>query len=373
MVRLFDTGRGSSERTSLSRKDRPAGRSRSMEIEKLAHAHSAGKRLIVFAPNWLGDAVMALPAIDDVRRQAPGASIAVAARPAIAPLFALLPGVDEILVVDRRGAGWREGVRRLREASFGVALLLPNSLQSALTAWRAGIPERWGYRLQGRGWLLTRPVSAPAAGVHQALYYQRLTEALGFAPGPLKPRLEAPVEARRAGGDLLASAGWNGRSPLVALAPGAAYGSAKRWPPRSFAALAIGLDEDDVATVLIGGAADASAGLEVIAALGERARVLNLIGRTDLPTLAGVLAQCRALVSNDSGAMHFGAALGVPLVAIFGPTNERETRPLGTREPVVLSHHVWCRPCMLRECPLTHRCMRGVSVEVVLAATRRAS
>jgi lipopolysaccharide heptosyltransferase II len=351
-----------------------------METENLAHAQSASKRVIVFAPNWLGDAVMALPAIDDVRRHTPGASISVAARPSIAPLFALVPGIRGVVVVDRRGAGWLEGVRRLREGSFDAALLLPNSLQSALTAWRAGIPERWGYRAQGRAALLTRAVRAPVPRGHQALYYQRLTEALGFAPGPLEPHLDVPADARRAAADLLASAGWNRRSPLVALAPGAAYGGAKRWPAESFAALAMALAGDDVVSVLVGGAADAAAGADVMGtgrwreAPGRKTPIpLNLIGCTDLPMLAGVLAQCRALVSNDSGAMHFGAALGVPLVAIFGPTNERETRPIGRLEPVVLSHDVWCRPCMLRECPLTHRCMRGVTVETVLSATRRAS
>ena len=316
---------------------------------------------------------MALPAIEDVRRHAPGAGISVAARPSVAPLFTLVPGIRDVVVVDRPGAGWREGVRRLREGSFDAALLLPNSLQSALTAWRAGIPERWGYRAQGRAALLTRAVRPPAARGHQALYYQRLTEALGFAPGPIEPRLDAPADAWRAAADLLASAGWNGRSPLIALAPGAAYGGAKRWPAESFAALATALAGDEVTSVLVGGAADAAAGTDVIAALGHGRGVVDLIGRTDLPMLAGVLAQCRALVSNDSGAMHVGAALGVPLVSIFGPTDERETRPIGRLEPVVLRHDVWCRPCMLRECPLTHRCMRGVTVEAVLSATRRAS
>lgn len=352
-----------------------------METENLAHAQSASKRLIVFAPSWLGDAVMALPAIEDVRRHAPDASISVAARPSIAPLFALVPGIRDVVVVDRRGEGWRGGMRQLREGSFDAALLLPNSLHAALTAWRAGIPERWGYRTQGRAALLTRSVRPPAVRVHQALYYRRLTEALGFAPGPLEPRLDAPADARRAAADLLASAGWNGRSPLVALAPGAAYGGAKRWPAESFAALAAALAGDDVTSVLVGGVDDAAAGTEVMAtarllreAPGKNIPVpIDLIGRTDLPMLAGVLAQCRALVSNDSGAMHFGAALGVPLVAMFGPTNELETRPIGRLEPVVLSHDVWCRPCMLRECPLTHRCMRGVTVEAVLSATRRAS
>lgn len=341
-----------------------------METENLTHVQRASKQLIVFAPNWLGDAVMALPAVDDVRRGAAGASVAIAARPSIAPLFALAPGLPDVIVLDRRGPGWRDGVRRLHHRSFDAALLLPNSLQSAFTAWRAGIPERWGYRAQGRTALLTRAIPAPEDRVHQARHYQRLTEALGYAPGRLEPRLDAAPDLRRAGADLLASAGWDGR-PLVALAPGAAYGTAKRWPAASFAALAMALAGDGVASVLVGTTADAAAGAEVMAALERGTGVVNLIGRTDLPTLAGVLVGCRALVSNDSGAMHFGAALGVPLVAIFGPTRERETRPIGAVEPVILTHDVWCRPCMLRDCPLTHRCMRGVTVDAVLAAARR--
>lgn len=353
-----------------------------METETLTYASSTSKRLVVVAPNWLGDAVMALPAIADLRRGMPDASVAIAARPAIAPLFSLVPGVRDLVVLERRGANWADGLQPLRAGSFDTALLLPNSFQSALTAWRAGIPERWGYRAQGRAVLLTRSIARPAERVHQAAYYQRLTTALGFAPGPLQPRLEVSPEVRRAGADLLASAGWDRRAPLVALAPGAAQGGAKRWPAASFAAVGRALAGDRVASVLVGSVADAEAGAEVEMgtgiflpeAAGKNIPVpLNLIGRTDLLALAGVLAHCRALVSNDSGAMHFGAALGVPLVAIFGPTDERETRPIGAVDPVVLTHQVWCRPCMLRECPLTHGCMRGVSVDAVLAAVQRAS
>jgi heptosyltransferase-2 len=319
------------------------------------------KRLAVFAPNWLGDAVMALPAIADLVRT--GMRVEVAARPSIAPLFSLVPGIAGVLVLNNS----------LRDRSFEAALLLPNSFQSALTAWRAGIPERWGYRAQGRTPLLTRAIAKPAARVHQAQYYQRLTESLGFTPGAPEPHLDAPPEIRRAGVDLLVSAGWDGRSPLVALAPGAAQGTAKRWPAASYSSLARSLGRDGVTTVLVGSAADVDAGTEVEAGTSGINLVINVIGRTDLPALAGVLVACGALVSNDSGAMHFGAALGIPVIAIFGPTDERETRPIGAVEPTVLTHPVWCRPCMLRECPLTHRCMRGVTVEAVLAAVQRAS
>lgn len=324
------------------------------------------KRLVIFAPNWLGDAVMALPAIADVRRAASQAAIAVAARAAIAPLFQLVPGVDEVVVLAARG-----DADRLRPHAFDAALLLPNSFQAALTVWRAGIPERWGYRTDFRAPLLTHAV-APPAPVHQGAYYQHLVRALGVPNGPLEPRIDVDDDRRRAGAGMLASRGWDGRAPLVALAPGAAYGGAKRWPPDMFAALARDLAGDGVTPVLVGGAADRPTGAEFLGALGARTRCVDVIGHTDLPALAGVLANCRALVSNDSGAMHIGAAIGLPVTALFGPTSEHATRPLGSAGPVVLTNPVWCRPCMLRECPLTHRCMRGIPVEAALSAARRA-
>ena len=170
---------------------------------------------------------------------------------------------------------------------------------------------------------------------------------------------------------MLHSGGWDGRAPLVALAPGAAYGGAKRWPAPSFAALADRLASNGTRTVLIGRSEDVPVGREVASNLDAPRRPIDLIGQTDLPTLAGALVHCRALVTNDSGAMHFAAGLGVRIVAMFGPTNERATRPLAASAPEILTHEVWCRPCMLRECPLTHRCMRGIGVEEVLAAAMR--
>jgi heptosyltransferase-2 len=157
--------------------------------------------------------------------------------------------------------------------------------------------------------------------------------------------------------------------PLVAVAPGAAFGGAKRWPIGSFAGLIDELTNDGLRSVLIGAAADRAAATEVLMAAKASPAPLNLVGRTDLPTLGGVLAQCRSLVTNDSGAMHFAAALGLPVIAMFGPTRERETHPIGGQH-AVLTHPVWCRPCMLKECPLTHRCMTGIGVDAVLAATR---
>jgi heptosyltransferase-2 len=323
-------------------------------------------RLVILAPNWLGDAVMALPAIADVRRAWPRAEIVVAARPSIAPLFQIVTTVDGVADVEHL------------EGGFDTALLLPNSFRSALLAKRAGIPERWGYRTQWRAALLTRAIE-PTKGLHQAEYYQHLVHALGIPNGPIEPRIEVSQVLRGTGARVLVEAGWDGTAPVVALAPGAAYGGAKRWPPESFASLARTFASDGVQCVMIGTSADVSTAAEVAQAFQARElahsasherRLVSLVGKTDLPTLAGVLANCRALVTNDSGAMHLAAACGVAVTAVFGPTDERATRPLGDGHTII-THPVWCRPCMLRECPLDHRCMLGIAPADVTAAARR--
>ncbi len=355
-------------------------------------------RLLVVAPNWLGDAVMALPAIADVRRHLPETVIDVAARSSVAPLFALVQMINGVVTLEGRSNQpppwlWRSAeafakaealrakaedrpvqkrggaVEQLRRGQYEAALLLPNSFNAARIAWRAGIPERWGYRSDFRSPLLTRAVSA-ATRVHQAEYYRHLVRALGLGGDRLiEPRIELTDEHREGGAGLLTEQGWDPRTPLVAVAPGAAFGGAKRWPTQSFAALIDGFTKDGVRTVLIGASGDRAAATEVVMATTASPAPLNVVGRTDLATLGGVLVHCRALVTNDSGAMHFAAALGLSVVAMFGPTRDRETYPIGGRH-AVLTHPVWCRPCMLRECPLTHACMRGITVDAVLAAAK---
>ena len=314
---------------------------------------------------------MALPAIADVRRAWPDARLAVAARPSIGALFALVPGVDEVVALPAGGRSPRATGEALRGGRFDAAILLPNSFQMALAARNAEIPERWGYQASWRSRLLTRAVTRPE-GVHQAAFYQQLVRELGCTNGPMQPELRASEEMRVAGAARLRDAGWDGRAPVVAIAPGAAFGGAKRWPSRSFAEAALRLQASGAAIAIVGTAADRAAGDDVQAAM--KGGAFDLIGKTDLPTLAGVFASSRALVTNDSGAMHLAAALGVAVTAMFGPTRERETSPLaaaGGPAPAVLTHDVWCRPCMLRECPLAHGCMRGIPVDAVVEAARR--
>jgi len=319
-------------------------------------------RLLIVAPNWLGDAVMALPAIADVRRASPGWKISVSGPPAVASLFRLGPYVDEVI---EKNAG-------VGDRAFDTVLLLPNSFRSALDAARARIRERWGYRADGRAWLLTRAVRRPTTLTHQIDYYRGLVEALGFPNGDAEPRIDVPIETRSAGADALREAGWDGTTPLVCLAPGAAFGAAKRWPPEYFADLIRGFAEDGIRSVVVGSAADQSTAREIDRALGDdRAAAIDLVGRTDVATLAGALTHVRALVANDSGALHLAAAIGVPVTGVFGPTDERLTAPRSKAPRAVLTNQVWCRPCMLRECPLDHGCLRGITVEDVAAATRR--
>ena len=322
-------------------------------------------RLVALAPNWLGDAVMALPALADVAASEATASLDVAARASIAPLFAMMPGVAKTIVL----TGGAASVRALGDGGYDAAILLPNSFASARLARGAAIPERWGYRADFRSWLLTRGVARPER-MHQSEFYRHLVRDLGYTPAPVRALLRVDDAHRVAGRELLGREGWDGSADLVALAPGAAFGGAKRWPEASFSAVVDGLARDGVRSVIVGSAADAGAAREVLS-LTHDARTITLVGRTDLPMLAAVLSHCRALVTNDSGAMHFASALGVPVTAMFGPTREQETRPSGPAPSVVLTNPVWCRPCMLRECPLTKRCMTGIGAEDVLAATRR--
>jgi len=338
---------------------------------------AGAERVLVFSPNWLGDAVMALPAIADVKRHYADARLIVAARRAVADVFRLTADVDEILLLEW-GGQWRrrrslaEDIDHLRARDAAIALLLPNSFASAWLAKQAGVPERLGYAADLRRPLLSRAVARPKGSVHQGEYYQHLVRALGMKTGPLEPILTVPHDATHVARSLLTSRGWDVSRPLVVIAPGAAYGTAKRWLPGHYAQLVTMLVKSHGAQcVLVGSAGDAETThwIRGLVAEPERVDVIDLAGSTALPTLAGVIAAAHVFVSNDSGAMHVASALGVPVAALFGPTREYETRPQprsGGRAEVLI-HPVWCRPCMLRECPIDHRCMKGLTPERVCA------
>ena len=320
---------------------------------------TAPERLLVRAPNWLGDAVLSLPAVRDLRRSFPTARIELLARAWVAPLYGAVGEVDAV----RESRGVRADAEAVRGA-FDAAVLLPNSFASALAVWRADIPERWGYATDLRGALLTRRPRVPARtrGQSQVYYYRAMLAGIGLDVTPPPdaslrcPEAWADQAAVRLGGD---GERW------IGLNPGAFFGPAKRWGPERYAAAGDALARRTGARIAILGGADERRLGEAIAA-GMRAPARVLCGETTLPELVGVLSRLRLLVTNDSGPMHVAAALGVPLVAVFGPTDWRETAPVGTRHRLV-REPVHCSPFLLRECPIDHRCMRRVGVDRVVA------
>ena len=313
----------------------------------------------MLAPNWLGDAIMALPAIRDVHRHFHGQRVAVAARASVAAVFRAAPDVERIIVLERG-----HEVSSLR-ADLGI--LLPNSFRSAWMLRQAGVKERWGYRSDFRSPLLTRSVRKPRGRVSFPEYYSYLVRQLGIETGPLTTQLRVPPATSAAALTLLEERGWQRGRPLVGIAPGAAFGHAKRWPPKRYAQLASTLTEAGITCAILGRSEDRDAARDITG--------IDLIGQTDLMMLMGIVTHCHAVVANDSGAMHVAGALGVPVVGIWGPTDERYSKPITPYEDAqsvsVISASAFCRPCYLADCPIDHRCMKRISTERVHDAVRQ--
>jgi heptosyltransferase-2 len=330
------------------------------------------RKILVREVNWVGDAVLTLPALEALDRRFPEAEIVVVGRPWVAGLFGGQRCVDRVLAYESAGAhGGFSGrwalARRLRQDGFDLALLFPNSFDAAVVPWLARIPRRVGYPTDGRRLLLTHPVRAAArAGErHQVFRYLDLVRALGGS-GEALPRLAVTADAVRAADDLLAQCGVEAGATCIAVNPGSVYGSAKRWAPEGFAAVADALAVRRGAKVLLVGSSGEVGVLQSVArAMREPAVVLG--GRTDIGMLPGLLRRARLVLTNDTGAMHVAAAVGSPLLAIFGPTDLDATGPLGPRCRAVRAP-VPCSPCLLRECPIDHRCMTGIAVEEVVRA-----
>jgi lipopolysaccharide heptosyltransferase II len=332
----------------------------------------AGK-IMVRAPNWIGDAVMSLPALEALERHHASAEIVLVAKPWVSELFSNHPAVNRVIVYDSEGEhkgarGLGRLVRALRRERFDAAILFQNAFHAAWMAWLAGIPQRIGYARDGRRVLLTEAVEVPAAAAygHHTYYYLQLLFRAGVIPKP-EPVEEVRLTVEKAekawARKHVESLGLHGPRFLVGLSPGASFGPAKRWPVERYADLADRLIGALNADVLIFGSAAEKPLAEAIAGAMEHTPTI-VAGQTTLRQLMALLAQCRLIVTNDSGPMHLAAALGVPLVAIFGSTDERATGPLGP-EVRVVKQPVACSPCGLRECPIDFRCMTGVSVESV--------
>src|SRR5271157_5366212 len=294
-------------------------------------------RVLVRATNWLGDAVMSLPAIRTIRQVFPHAHIALVARPWVADLYAREPAIDRVIPYTAQSGlrAKREFAARLRAERFDGAILLQNAFDAALMVWLAEIPERIGYNRDGRGLLLTRRIPVPEPGEiprHERFYYLELLRRAGMIerfPKTEAIRLGGAEQARESGARHMAALGVDG--PAIGISPGAAYGNAKRWLPERFAEAAVQLARAGGFAVLVFGSPAERPLAESVAAAAGRARieVRNLAGETTLRQFADLAAACRLFLTNDSGAMHMAAALGVPTVAVFGATDDSTTGPAG--------------------------------------------
>jgi heptosyltransferase II len=327
-------------------------------------------KILIRATNWVGDAIMALPALRAVRSRFPDAEMTILARPYVAFIYKDQQVCDNMMFVDYK----RDMVEEIRAQKFDTAVLLQNAFEAAWFAWRAGIPERIGYARDGRSLLLTKAVSVPKPGeipAHEQYYYLELLRRIGWLdslPNESFIKIHVPEENRRRAADFLLSAGTKPDTLRVAIGAGASYGSAKCWPPDRFAELANRLQAQANADVILFGTSAEAAVSSAIAA-GMRRSPIDLTGKTAINDLPALLSQCHLFIGNDSGAMHVASAVGLPVVAVFGPTDPFGTAPVTPRCSIV-QEKPYCSPCFLRRCPTDHRCMTRVTPDAVEAAAR---
>jgi heptosyltransferase-2 len=355
------------------------------------------RRILVRGVNWLGDAVMTTPALLRLREKFPDAHIALLTPEKLAEAWKNHPAVDEII-----SFAANENIfsiaKKLRAGKFDAALVLPNSPRSAMEIYLAGIPQRIGAARAWRNFFLTQAIVPRPDAVkmrkrsvveikklvenspdkihrpeipqtaNQVFEYLNLAAALGVNPGWLAPKLSVTPEEIEAAQKKFGLE--NISRPVFGLNPGAEYGPAKRWPVEDFAAAAKEIQQrTNCVWILFGGKNDLPITNQIESALGDsKFAVHNLAGKTSLRELMSLLKISRVLVTNDTGPMHVAAALGTPVVAIFGSTSPELTGPIFSNGSKILKSGAACSPCFLRECPIDFRCMKGIGVGQVVEA-----
>ncbi len=313
-------------------------------------------RIVVKGPNWLGDAVMALPTLRALRDMQPKAHVAVLTRRWLADLYRGTTDIDEVLAYD----SWLGGVKAVKKGAFDAAVILPRSFSSAFMLFTARVPRRIGYRGEARSAMLTDavPRDKELLKIHRVHYYHHLLKTLGDAPAPEAPKLAIPEADRAWAEGRLPGRNW------VGVNPGATYGAAKQWFPDRFIEVIKRLRRP---TVVVGGPGDAELGQRVAKETGATC----LAGQSTVLQSAAAIARCSLFLTNDTGPMHVADAVGVPIVAIFGPTDWVATPPFG-KNHVIVRKEIECAPCMKRACPLKHHhCMKWITVDDVHDACKR--
>ena len=335
--------------------------------------HNTIRKILIRSVNWIGDAVMTTPAIDVIREQFPNTEITILANELVSRLFLHHPGIDNIITFYRQGkhhgvAGRLRLAAELRNQAFDLAIIFPNSFDSALVPWLAGIPVRIGKCSDGRTLLLNQRYNAvkDAPPCHEVEYYLNLMKHFGIAGDCTQPHLFITPEEMSEASTFLAEYGIKADDFVLGINPGASYGSAKRWYPDRFAQVAKRLaDEWSAKIVIFGGPGETAIAADIESRLNGIA--VNVAGKTSMRELMALIKRCNFFITNDSGPMHIAAAFDVPLVAIFGSTDHTGTSPYSDKGVVVRSD-VECAPCKLRECPTDHRCMTSITSDDVVNA-----
>lgn len=349
-----------------------------MTIKNSMQLHEVAK-IVVRGTNWLGDAVMSMPALDRLRNSFPSSQITLLAPPRSSEILTGHRAVDRIVPYLRKEQGTKafyETLRFMRQERFDIAILFQNAFEAGLLAFLGGARIRVGYDTQGRGLLLNHPVVAPLkpSNRHETYaYLDLIAEAeravLGLTPGASQsnvPVIELQTAWQEEARSLLAGLKLPPARRSIAINAGATNSRAKCWPVARFAELADRLiSEFDSNIILIGAPSERDSAEQLRRLTKQPERVANLAGLTSIVQMAGVLSICELLVTNDTGPAHVSAAMGTPTLTIFGPTNEYETAPLGKRSSIIRAEDIECARCMHRDCPIDHRCMTRIEVEAV--------
>lgn len=331
-------------------------------------------RIFVKGLNWVGDAIISTPALAHLRRTHPNAVITLMVRPWVAPIFANNPDINDLWIHDEAEStkAFMKAVGMVRKGRFDVGIALPNSYRSALLLKMGGCKWRIGYDIAGRGMLLNGAIAVKPNNLrlHQVFYYLGLIEEFCGQPGNDNRLVLTPGDIEREEiAALMRQRGLDRGRPMIGLAPGSINSDAKRWPAERFAELADRLAGEQGTEIILLGGTPEMAVLEQVAA-NAKTKVHNLCGELSLGQAIAMIDRLAALICNDSGAMHIGAALGVPTLGIFGPTEWDCTYPFSRRAKIIRKEGLDCAPCMLRECPIDHRCMTQISVDDVIGSLK---
>lgn len=332
--------------------------------------------IVIRGTNWIGDALMSFPAIQKIKNDFPNARITILTPNRNADLFYGQPPVDDVIAFNPKGSAYGRARRQanlIRGHKFDLGFVFPNSFESALALAMAKIPHRIGYATDFRSPLLTQSVAVPEwkSSKHESFYYLALTAAVSGQPvSPELPGIEfvATSSAINSAREILNRMGHKSERPVIAFGPGSTNSTAKRWPAAYFSQLCTlmaSVVEADF--VILGGSEDIEVASQVES--DTKVRLINLTGKTTLSEAIGILSLSSVFISNDMGLAHIGAALDVRTAVIFGPTNDVTTRPLG-KAVKIIREPVECSPCMLRICPIDHRCMNRIHPKRVFEEIR---